>query len=127
MEDGRWQVVIFPAQRILTLAILYGESIDQGTLYRIRQDLSIENNPLSLPTSKELILALSKPYQELCLECLTQTGYGQSLEFMIGCSSCGTFGAQYKLCLLGYQLGLETEGMDRRVLMQWCYQCLRIR
>lgn len=114
-----------PRQRFLTLVILLGDITDIGILNAIRSDLGIENNPLSIPTIQDRILDTIRPYKELCLDCLQPTGHGLALELQIGCSHCGTFGASYKAYQLGNQLGLELEGQDRKVLMQWCYQCLQ--
>jgi len=120
--------MLTPKLRFLTLAIILPakkEVVSWETCSRIREDLAIPNGAvLSVPAISASIMAISKPYRELCLHCLQPTGFGESYELQLGCSSCGTFGASYTWHLLCSQLAGEQEGQARRVLMQWVYQCL---
>ena len=108
------------SQQFLVLALVVGRCHDLRVLAMIRADLGIENQPLIIPKIKEAILAKAKPRKELCIGCLEPTIYGDSFELQVGCSNCGS----QSLWQLGHQLGLELEGEDRKVLMQFIYQTL---
>jgi len=104
--------------RILTLSVLLSNDITYEVLVRMRADLNIKNNP-------RIKLGYER-YEELCLGCLTSTNYGSSFDMQTGCNNCNHTNTMYKLFLLSQHLGLEVEGPDRRLLFQWCYQCLSL-
>lgn len=110
-------------QKILTLAIVLGHCTNHRALGMLREDLGIENNPLMLTTIQDSILDKAKPRNELCLNCLSPTIYESSFELQVGCDLCISGDKTY-LWHLSTQLGLEQEGRDRKVLMQFVYQTL---